>query len=304
MKSTTRDWLVGCGIGCGAVVLVGVGLVVAFSVYIGRSVKGFDDAAESRKVLERTYGADSEFVPWPDGSIPAERVEAFLAVRDATAPSRKGIEEFFRSIPMTDEQVEELESKGVLEALGFAARITGDSFGLVGDMKNLLKDRNQAMLDEGMGLGEYSFIYAMAYYAFLGHSQADGPEAMGPGGGMVVTIPPEPAQRSVDERRPGFGRWPEGRIRRTIIANMRNQLQAAIAADPEGPDGAWPQELAAEIEAMEMDHRRPPWPDGPPASLAASLEPFRQRLEETYSPVANPFELLRVVKRGWSITTD
>ena len=85
---------------------------------------------------------------------------------------------------------------------------------------------------------------------------------------------------------------------------MRNQLEAAAAADPEGADGAWPRALAAVVEAMEEDRRRPPWPEGPPPTLAASLEPYRERLEATYNPTTNAFELLRVVRRGWSITTD
>ncbi len=304
MKKTTRDWLWGCGIGCGAVVVVVIILIAALTMYVGRSVKGFDDAADSRKTLEERFGPDTEFVPWADGSIPSERVEAFLTVRDATASSREGIERFFASIPMTEEQIEELDPKGVFEALRFAARITGDSFGLIGDMKDLLKDRNQAMLGVEMGLGEYTYVYVMAYYSFLGHSQADGPVGMQPGGAMTITIPSTAEDEVSDEPGPRYGRWPERRIRRTVVGIMRNQLDAASAVDPDGPGGEWPRALAAEIEAMEEDRRRPPWADGPPLVLAASLEPYRERLEVTYNPTANPFELLRVVRRGWSITTD
>jgi len=304
MKKTTRDWLWGCGIGCGAVVVVVIGLIAALTMYVGRSVKGFDDAADSRKILEERFGSDEGFVPWADGSIPPLRVEAFLAVREATGASREGIERFFGSIPVTDEQVEDLESKGVLEVLGFAARITGGSFGLIGDMKNLLKDRNGAMLDVEMGLGEYTYVYVMAYYSFLGNSQADGPVGMHPGGTMTITIPSAPMEDVSDEPAPRYGRWPENRIRRTVLRILRNQLEAAVAADPGGADGAWPRALAAEIEAMEDNRRRPPWPDGPPPALAASLEPYRERLEATYNPTTNAFELLRVVRRGWSITTD
>jgi hypothetical protein len=304
MAKKSMNWLWGCGIGCGAAVVVVIILIAALTMYVGRSFKGFDDAVNSRKVLEERFGPDTEFVPWAGESIPAERVEAFLAVRDATASSREGIEEFFASIPMTEEQVEELESKGVLEALAFAARITGDSFGLIGDLRDLLKDRNQAMLDVGIGLGEYTYIYVMAYYSFLGHSQADGPAGMQPGGSMTITIPSSPTEDRSDEPRPRYGRWPERRIRRTVLNTMRNQLEAASTADPEGTDGAWPRALAAEIEAMEQDRRRPPWPEGPPPALAASLEPYRERLQASYSPTANAFELLRVVRRGWSITTE
>ena len=63
-------------------------------------------------------------------------------------------------------------------------------------------------------------------------------------------------------------------------------------------DAAAREALANEIAAMEDDRRRLPWQDGLPATLAASLEPHRERLEATYDPVANAFELGRNRRRG------
>ena len=63
--------------------------------------------------------------------------------------------------------------------------------------------------------------------------------------------------------------------------------------------------LEREIEAMESDGRRFPWRDGLPDRIIACLRPFRERLEATYSPVTNPFELSRNRKQGsWSIQAD
>jgi hypothetical protein len=37
-----------------------------------------------------------------------------------------------------------------------------------------------------------------------------------------------------------------------------------------------------------------PWEDGLPEAFAVGLEPYRDRLEATYSPATNQFELLEL----------
>ena len=49
---------------------------------------------------------------------------------------------------------------------------------------------------------------------------------------------------------------------------------------------------------MDDDRDRVLWQDALPAQIAASLEPYAERLEATYSPVSNPFELLRNRREG------
>jgi hypothetical protein len=54
---------------------------------------------------------------------------------------------------------------------------------------------------------------------------------------------------------------------------------------------AWRQTLATEIRALERDPYRLPWQNGLPPTLAESLEPYRSRLEASYSALANHLEL-------------
>ena len=42
---------------------------------------------------------------------------------------------------------------------------------------------------------------------------------------------------------------------------------------------------------MEADLHRLPWHDGLPEVLEPSLKPFRERLEASYSPMTNMFEI-------------
>ena len=82
MAGAGKKWLLGCGIGCGLIVLVfaGIGTVGYFGV------KKFADRAEKIEAtfdrMDAEYGQPSDFVPELDGSVPGHRMEVFLAVRD------------------------------------------------------------------------------------------------------------------------------------------------------------------------------------------------------------------------------
>jgi len=43
--------------------------------------------------------------------------------------------------------------------------------GIIPLMAEFVKTRNQALLDAGMGMGEYYFIYVVVYYPWLGKSR-------------------------------------------------------------------------------------------------------------------------------------
>ena len=73
---------------------------------------------------------------------------------------------------------------------------------------------------------------------------------------------------------------------------MLRRQQAALEPLEASPDGeAWRRALAAEISALEADRFRIPWQDGLPEVLRQSLEPFRARLEASYSSMCNPLEI-------------
>jgi hypothetical protein len=91
------------------------------------------------------------------------------------------------------------------------------------------KARNQAMLDAGMGMGKYSYIYTLAYHSWLRIHTDEGPEA---------------------------------------------------------------------LELNEGDPGRAPWQADLPDATLASLQPYRERLIETYNSLSDSFELARSQKKG------
>ena len=282
MAEKSSGWLWGCGLGCAAAALITVALAFMGFRFVHRTNAPFDAAIETRETLDEQFGASDAYVPPPDGVVAPERMEAFLAVRRATAPARERLAGSWAAIPLSPAAAREIESQDFGEKMRSVLRITRSGIGIGARMGALYAARNRALLDAKMGLGEYTYVYVLAYYSWLGHSPADGPQNAGPEGEA--------------EFGPRMGNVFIERIRRDLLAMLRHQL-AALEESGRG-DGALREALAGEIAAMEADRRRLPWQDGVPPQVAAGLEPYRERLEATYDPVTNAFELGRNRRRG------
>jgi len=59
-----------------------------------------------------------------------------------------------------------------------------------------------------------------------------------------------------------------------------------------------------QIDALAADPARVIWQDGLPTTIRASLAPYRDRLETSYSCAMNIFELSQNRKQGWSIRSE
>ncbi len=276
MKKSTTFWLLGCGSGC-ALLALGVAALIAGGSHLVRSTTApFNDAIEARKALEQQFGEAADFTPWPDGAVPPERMEAFLTVREATQPAREKLVATLSSLPTDEEDAQELESKPFMERMWAVFDITRSGIGLGAEMGEMFAARNQGLLDAGMGLGEYSYIYFLAYYRQLGHSPSETGEGL-----------PMPNIAS-----------------RRLTGELRSMLSRQLATLDAG-DEHWRARLAEEIESLESDVSRLPWEDGLPEAITASIEPYRERLEAYYIAAANPFELSRNQRKGrWSIQAD
>lgn len=276
-------WLYGCGLGCAVVGLVVAGLMGAGMLFFNRISTGFNQAVAAREQLDKQYGAPESFVPWPDGSIPAQRLEVFARVRETMAPAREAMADTFSRLPMNPDKVRELEQARGLEKLLKAMSVGKTAMELAPNLGQFFSARDEALLNAGMGMGEYSYLYSVVFHAWLGHPPGDGPgeEWTGEGArhrGKVRMHGPGTAWRVHDE----------------TLQMLRNQ-QAALGADA---PAAWREALAKELAAMEKDDARLAWQEGVPASMSTALEPFRARLEASYNRTTNPFELSRTTRRG------
>jgi len=275
MSAKARPWLIGCGIGCGLVLIL-LGVVAVGGAFLVRDVvQRVEEIESAGDALETRFGSTADYHPAADGQIDPLRIEAFLDARALMAPVRAELEEDLARLAAAEEKGMAGSGESLLGLLSSGA-------GLLPGIFDFATARSQAMLDAGIGPGEYLYLYTLSYYVFLGRSAGDGPtfplvsgadDHRGHGDPFLVR-----EERLVAIRR---------RLNQRLLPILRNQLADARAA---GAAGDWRERLAREVEAMENSPRRLPWQDGLPPFMAEALEPFRDRLAASYSELCNPLE--------------
>ena len=289
MAGTTRKWLVGCGIGCGVIVALFLGLGAAswYGVrHVAKRAQGMEAASDS---LQARFGAPADYAPPADGRLAPDRIEAFLEARRLMAPAREKASHTLATLDGSEDS-------------GVPARIAA-GVNFVPRLLAFLEGRDRALLEAGIGAGEYQYLYTVAYFDLLDKDPGDGPGFMVSGkgdaeeGGRDWTVgtrhqsgADKEAERETARRDRADALRDE--LNRVQRQNLRLQL-AALDVDKVADAGraAWRAALAAEIEAMDSDRRRLAWEQGLPEALRTSLEPFRDRLEASYDAMTGALEL-------------
>jgi hypothetical protein len=153
-------------------------------------------------------------------------------------------------------------------------KVIGGLAGMIDDIVAFVDARNNVLLDNGMGYGEYLYIYCSVYYSWLGRDLSDGPMRDG--------------ERIFDGGDSTFGVKASYRsYRKFMLAVLRNQLDAL----PADADDAWRTRLLEEIDATDRDRRHVVWHGDLLPALETSFAPFRAELEASYDETTNCFEL-------------
>ncbi len=284
MAGTGTKWMVGCGIGCGLMVLI-VGSIGTCGYF---EVKKFIDQAdgmeENFELIETQFGEPKDFVPPADGIIPPERMEVFLAIRDEMAPTRMAASDLL--LVLDDGRDANFIDKAKA------------GMGLVPALLGFIGVRNEVLLSHDMGVGEYQNIYVLSYFILLQKDLADGPSFTLTDSGTEDSDDGVGVKWGISS---GSGDVHENRIRRVrSFANelqselIDNQLEAYRATLPAGTDLAddpWGAQLLAEAAALKDEDLRLPWEEGLPAQTRASLEPYSTRLDQSYDSMTSIIEI-------------
>lgn len=288
MAGSMKNWLIGCGVGCGLLIALGVGLGAAGYFGVRHVVKRAEGLEAARDSLVARYGPPGAYVPPADGSLPPERVEAFLMARHLMAPVR---ERTSRTLAVLDGS----SGSSLPERLR-----AGVNF--VPHMLAFIEDRDRALLQAGLGTGEYQYIYCLAYFDLLGKDPGDGPgfkiltRGDGGEGGRDWTLGSRHETGGDSRQRETVRREREELVREELNRfqreNLRRQLEALDAQiGRDGSRAAWRAQLDAELRRLTDERRRLAWDEGLPPALRASLEPFRDRLEQSYDAMTGVLEL-------------
>jgi hypothetical protein len=263
-------WLLGCGMGCGVLLVL-----VLVSIGVGSFVmqQPFRNAIDTREELEEVHGQTESFTPGPDGTIPSDRIEAFLRVRRALQEVCKELEESSAQFEALDDLDDEGEPTGG-EIRGALWGAVKSAFGMGSQMGEFFRIRNSTLAEVDMGLGEYTYLYVLTYTPRL-RSERPGRET-----------------RLFSER-----------VRSDLRQMLHNQ-RTAIGARREDTGVEFSDLLDREITALESDTGRLPWEESLPPQIEASLAPYREELDALFCPDAFSLELTRNERFGIGIRGD
>lgn len=273
MASTTQKWFIGCGIGCGLMILIIVAIGGGIFFAVKDVVKEAESIEATQEALRDVYGTPDEFIPAADGSIAPDRMEAFLATREAHRQSREKLAEIIYLLD--DDDGVEVEANALDK---IKAGLT-----LIPSMLSFLGERNQHLLDNNIGVGEYTYIYSIAYFNVMNKNLTDGPSFQitgqdGDDSGVQWNMETSGDDGEVLEKR-------EREIRRHLhrlqMSFLNNQINISGGSA----------ELTAEREKMLSSSRRLLWEEGLPEVIRQSVLPYTSRLDESYSSVLNVVEL-------------
>jgi hypothetical protein len=272
-------WVIFSLIGLAVLILAIAGLAVGGFFHLKGAIQEFEAADAALEEVEDLFGPIADYRPDPTGAIPAARIEAFLAVRDGTAIVRETTEHSLKTL-----------SNGEGEQRAGTFRKVGAGVWLLHRSADYLAERSALLKEAGMGLGEYYYLYTVAYFSWLDKSPADGPsfKLVGDRGYVLESVPEALDNAEVREHRSDLTR---ASLNRLLLPVLRNQL-SDLPVDSDDPElRRWRETLSAEIAALEADDRRLPWEDGVPEAIASSLLPYRERLGSTYSAMCNELEV-------------
>ncbi len=265
-----KNW--GCfkqaALGCGCLVV----LAVAIPIVLGTMIMlPLNRAIENRTELEDRFGAQDAFVPPASGAPSRDRIEAFLRVRQALTTTCDDFWDAERAVAKL-EAFDGQEEVSKIAVMRQAMSTTKTMMGMGPLIGHFYEVRNQALVDEDMGLGEYTYIYVLAYNDEIVNPSAH-LELFGPGTTNL-------------------------RVRQALEAILNNQLE--LLREEGGP----PDVIAAveaEVEALGNDPKRIPWQDGLPLEIEDSLRPYRAELDGLFCGATSPLELTINEKRGLAI---
>ncbi len=243
--------------------------VVVFFVAAG--VYFLLESTRESKRLEQSlidrFGFAEQYTPAANGSVPRQRSEAFLRVRQAVQTSCADYQEVLNGII----GLADLETDAELSGEEKASRgLDGlkSIFGVGPKMLQFMDARNSNLRKEEMGLGEYMYIYLAVY------------------GKQIANASSSPYAEMEEA-------YISSRIRDEYVQILNNQLAALATAGSDTDLQNLSTLLRLEIEALGDGSHPSPWPDGPPAMTRESLAPFQDQLSDLYCEGVVAIELLQ-----------
>lgn len=273
----------GCGIGCGVITILIFVMIGSIAFFVRDMSVDYKAVSKAEKALIAAHGGMDAFIP-PAGGLPgAHRIQTFLEVRRAQAEWRTNVSLAFEEFLVKKEENADGGFTHFLKLL----RSTSE---MAPSLAGFWSSRNAALMENEMGMGEYSYIYCLAYFSYLGYDPGDGAQDtdldFGLKSGTTVDVSSE---RTMTQEQRRDAAW-----RRThdIMLPLLESVDRTGIILETTEALKWLAELDAEVELMQESSMRYPWRGGAPRVLSDIFRPFRKELEEQYNIAVNPVELI------------
>jgi hypothetical protein len=250
-----------------------IALVFIFGSGIYFATEKIREAKGVEQTLIDRFDWAEKYTPVIDGSIPPQRMEGFIRVREAVQPHCVNYQAILKDI-IDLEKLETDQASGHDKA-SRGMKSLKSIFSAGPKMVAFSKARNEALLAEEMGIGEYMYIYLTAYAEQLAN------ESVSPYSGM-------------EESRVS------ARARKEFVQILTNQLNALEATGHEPSHQDLLIALREEIEALSSGAHSAPWPNGPSGMAPESLAPYQQTLANLFCSGVVKIELLQK-NRGFQL---
>ncbi len=273
----------GCGIGCGVFTILIFVIIGSIAFFVRDMSADYKAVSKVEKELIAAYGGLDSYTPKAGGLPSPDRVQLFVEIRKDQAEWRHNVSTAFEDFLVRKETSSGGGFKHFLKLL----RSTTE---MAPSLAGFWSSRNAALIDRGMGMGEYSYIYCLAYFSYLGYDPGDGAHDsnldFGGSSGSGLEVSTSGAMTEEQRRDAAWSR----------VHDLMLPMLESI--DPEGmvlsDDEArkWLAEVELEVGMMQESLMRYPWRDGAPRALSDVFRPYRKDLEEQYDISVNPVELI------------
>jgi hypothetical protein len=273
----------GCGIGCGVFTILVFVIIGSVAFFVRDMSADYKEVGKSEKILLETHGGIADYAP-PLGGVPAkERVQVFLDVRRDQAEWRENVALAFEEFLVK----KEASADGGFTHFLKLIRSTSE---MAPSLAGFWSARNAALLKHEMGAGEYSYLYCLAYYSYLGYDPGDGAHDseldFGNRSGRNLTVNTN-GEMTEEQRKDAAWR----RIHELMLPLLKAVDRSGIRLEAREAD-QWLAELDKEVALLDESPLRYPWRDEAPRQLSDAFRPFRKELEGQYDISVNPVELI------------
>jgi len=273
----------GCGIGCGVVTILVLVIIGSVAFLVRDMSADYKAVSKAEKNLIQAHGGMTDYTPAAGGLPSADRVRVFLDVRGAQSEWRRNVALAFEEFLV---KKEESSSGGFTHFL----KLMRSTSEMAPSLAGFWSSRNAALMEHEMGIGEYSYLYCLAYFSYLGYDPGDGAHdsnldfGLNSGTSLEVST-----NRAMTEEQRRDAAW-----RRThdIMLPMLEAVDRTGMTLEADESEKWLAELDMEVGMLRESSMRYPWRDGAPRLLADIFRPFRRELEEQYDISVNPVELI------------